>query len=348
MPFLSSIGLSITARCPVACAHCIIEAGPFRQDEMSPTDAEMWIRQAAAYRDGFIRSIVITGGEPFFNRNLLENVLRYAESNGLIPVVVTNAFWADTRSGAMETLRRLPQIRMLAISTDLYHRRSIPLAYIKNAVSAAEEMGLKYNIAICFVDEREPRYLEFITQLEQIVDPCFIKAYPVYPAGRAKKTINPQCFVTSDEYPAGPCTGADFPTIFPDGRVIGCMGMLMDLPEMHPLLYGNLREKSLQQILDQAEMNVALHIMRIWGPGRLLEMLRARGLHGKISGPFMKNGHCILCYALRLDDQLRDGVQALAQDPEMINRVAYARVYYLNETTMARQITPVDDDPADS
>jgi MoaA/NifB/PqqE/SkfB family radical SAM enzyme len=47
MPFLESLGLSVTTRCPVACSHCIVEAGPRRTEEMSAEDVGEWLRQAA-------------------------------------------------------------------------------------------------------------------------------------------------------------------------------------------------------------------------------------------------------------------------------------------------------------
>jgi len=123
MPFLACLGLSITARCPVACSHCIIEASPKRKEEMSAADAERWLRLAASYGNGRIQSVVVTGGEPFYNLSLLQEVLGSAQRNGLVPAVVTNAFWARDATEAVAVLEGLPQIRMLSISADAYHRR---------------------------------------------------------------------------------------------------------------------------------------------------------------------------------------------------------------------------------
>lgn len=334
MPFLSSIGFSITTKCPVTCPHCIVEAGPYRTDEMSCADAEKWIHESAEYRNGYIRSIVFTGGEPFLDRQRLERLLTCAESCRLVPAIVTNAFWAGSISDARVALSRLPQIRMLVISTDQFHQRSIPLSHVKNAVQAAEELGLKYNIATTFVDEHDLRYREIIGNLKTIVDPSLIRESAVFPAGRAAVTIKPDTYVTTKEYPAGPCTGADFPTVFPDGRIIGCMGMLADVPTDHPLLFGNLREDRLARILDKAETNIALHILRIWGPARLLEILDEKGVRVSLAGPFLKNGYCTLCHVLLVDKQLRNGVRTLAKDPELVKMVSYARVYFLNEPAM--------------
>jgi organic radical activating enzyme len=338
MPFLSSIGFSITARCPVACPHCIVEAGPRRTEEMALADACDWMEQAAAYRDGYIKSIIFTGGEPFFNRTQLEEFLACAVSCGLVPAVVTNAFWASSLREARATLRSLPQIRMLTVSTDLYHERSIPFEYVINAITAAGELGVMCNAAVCFLDEDEPSYREFRERLNAVLDERLIRTSAIFPAGRALQTIDPGRFVRTGEPPAAPCTGADFPTVFPDGRVVGCMGILTDLPAGHPLLLGHLGEKPLDQILDAAEMNTALHILRVWGPGRLIRMLREAGLGRGLPRDYLKHGYCDLCYALLSDEGLMAGLLKVTGDPETVEKVAYARYYFLRETAMIERL----------
>ncbi len=67
MPFLTNIGFVMTYRCQVACKHCIIEAGPDRKEEMLLRHAFDWIKQIASFRNGHIKGLSLTGGEPFFN-----------------------------------------------------------------------------------------------------------------------------------------------------------------------------------------------------------------------------------------------------------------------------------------
>jgi len=69
-PFMRNVGLLLTYHCPVSCAHCILRAGPDRHEEMSLEDARDWIHQIAAYRNGYVIVLSLTGGEPFSNLKL--------------------------------------------------------------------------------------------------------------------------------------------------------------------------------------------------------------------------------------------------------------------------------------
>ena len=306
---------------------------------MTVEDAQDWMRQAAAYRNGYIRSVVLTGGEPFFNQALLGSLLDCASSCGLVPAVVTNAFWASSPGQAVKVLKKLPQIRMLSISSDAYHQKAIPLKNVRNAVSAAKELGVSHNLAVCFEDETNPEFLRLKGDLEQIVEDRLIRLSSVFPAGRARKTLKLDRQIFRDEPAPGPCLGAEFPTAFPDGRVIGCMALLTELPPGHPLNLGSLREKSLAQILDGAETNVALHLLRVWGPRLLAELLTDAGFKDRLPQKYISHGYCDLCYALLDDNELTAGLARLTDDRELAEQTAHARQQYLKEEEMIRLLS---------
>jgi len=71
---------------------------------------------------------------------------------------------------------------------------------------------------------------------------------------------------------------------------------------------------SLAQILDDAELNPVLHILRVWGPGKLYGLLEAKGLGTRLPRSFIKDNHCHLCYTLLNDAVLRAALAALAND----------------------------------
>jgi MoaA/NifB/PqqE/SkfB family radical SAM enzyme len=77
MPFLRNIGFIMTYKCQVACPHCIIEAGPERKEEMLLSDAFNWIQQVANYREGYIKVLSLTGGEPFYNIDHLKKIATF-------------------------------------------------------------------------------------------------------------------------------------------------------------------------------------------------------------------------------------------------------------------------------
>ena len=333
IPFLSSIGFSITARCPAACHHCIMEAGPHRKDEMSLADLRAWMEQAALYRQGYIKSVVITGGEPFYNLALLRSSLECAASLGLIPIVITNAYWATSLSTAIEILESLPAIRILTVSTDVHHQLFIPLANAKNALLAARALHLPHNAAVCFEKEGDPAHRTTKAELERVLDPRLVRSAPTLHVGRALRKLKAERFETTTDYPMFPCTAADYPTIFPDGKVIGCMGIVKDLPAGHPLLLGNVRQRPLADLLDESEQNTALHVLRVWGPGRLLTMLQEAGAAQHMPERYAKYGCCDLCYAMTADPELLTRLRELTGNGALAEKVAYARFFYLQEET---------------
>jgi hypothetical protein len=103
-------------------------------------------------------------------------------------------------------------------------------------------------------------------------------------------------------------------------------------------LFGNLREKPLAELLNKAETNTALHILRVWGPERLLRMLDENGWQGRLPQPCLKRGGCDLCYALTSDPQLLGALRELTGHHDIAEKTAYARLYYLQETAMLERL----------
>jgi hypothetical protein len=93
-------------------------------------------------------------------------------------------------------------------------------------------------------------------------------------------------------------------------------------------------EHSLQEILDQAEVNPILHAIRIWGPHKLIALIQAAGLTHELPALYVKDSTCHACYDLMANPALVAFMHQLANDSTFIRKVAYGRVYYLNETRM--------------
>ena len=110
MPFLRNVGFVVTYKCQVSCSHCILEAGPHRTEEMALEDSLDWIRQVSGYRNGYIKVLSLTGGEPFYDVEKLRKISAFASKRGVIVSAVTNAYWADTRENAVSMLESMPEI----------------------------------------------------------------------------------------------------------------------------------------------------------------------------------------------------------------------------------------------
>lgn len=335
MPFLRNIGLLMTYKCQVTCPHCIIEAGPHRKEEMSIGDASNWIEQISNYRDGYIKVLALTGGEPFYNLENLSEISQFAAARGLFVSVVTNAFWANTKNQAVKTLKHLNAIKMLSISTDVYHQESIPFERVENAIAAAREIDIPFTVAVCTENEGDPAYQRILCTLERIVEKDVIQTAITFVAGRAFRKTDRLQYQMSKNPPISACGAGSSPIIFPDGRVVACVGPIVDLRTPHPLLLGSLRKNCLKEILDGAESNSILHTIRIWGPKKIISLIENAGLDKHLPDEYVKDSICNACYCLMSNEEIVNFLNQLADDVEFTRKVAYARIYYLKETTMA-------------
>lgn len=334
LPFLKNIGLAVTYQCPISCAHCIVKAGPQRRDELSLGEAFEWIKQIASYRNGHIRMLSLTGGEPFHNLSRLESISSFAKSQGLIVSAVTNAYWAKDLKEALKVLRSLPSIRVLSLSTDIYHQEFIPLEFIENALLASKECGLSVNVHICADRKDDVKLRHTLDRLERKIDNDSIFTSVTLPVGRALERLSKDRYQTSEIPSQVSCSSGSTPIIFPDGRILACCGAAIDLPNDHPLILGNIHEMPLGAILDRAERNFILHAIRVWGPAKLISMAEEAGLGSLFPREYIKDSACSACYQLLSTPKVVDLLIRISEDPGFREKVAYARAYYLTEIDM--------------
>jgi MoaA/NifB/PqqE/SkfB family radical SAM enzyme len=305
---------------------------------MDPAEAMDWIRQIARYRNHHIQVLALTGGEPFYDLDTIEILASYGSANGLFVSAVTNAFWAASEAQACDTLKRVKSIRLLSISTDVYHQRFIPFERVRHAVAAANTHGVACSISICTDNEQDPEYLRILEACSDLVGREAVFTAVTFPVGRALERLSSFHYETTATPPISACSAGGSPIIFPDGRVIACIGPVIDLKVDHPLRLGDLRTQTLEEILDAAEMNSVLHAIRLWGPRKLIEMIEAEGLGQFLPHEFIKGSVCNACYSLMRQSEVRQFLNQLQRDPEFQTKVAYGRVYYLNETYAAEQL----------
>jgi MoaA/NifB/PqqE/SkfB family radical SAM enzyme len=343
LPFLSNLGLMLTFKCTTACPHCVVEASPRRKEEMRLDQAIDWISQARNYGDSQIVGLALTGGEPFCIMDKLIEVAEFGCQQGFLISVVTNAFWAATEEAAISVLSRLPTIQMVSMSTDIYHQKTIPFENIKNAIRACRKLGCVYNIAVCTDYEDNPQYQKIIEGLKALGEGDRIRPAITYPVGRAQNLASHFNYSTSPEPPVSACTMASSPIVFPDGKMLACIGPLVALPPTHPMYLGNLQQESLAEILKRAEINPILHIIRVWGPYKLVSMLRENGFGELLPKEYLSSCICDVCYKLMSNEKILAALNAMLRERKMQEYVAYARIYYLNETIMA-QFLQLDDE----
>ena len=338
LPFLGNIGLIMTYKCQVRCPHCILDAGPHRTEEVNAEEALDWIRQITAYENSKVIILSLTGGEPFYDIEKLRLISDYADTQGLYVSAVTNAYWASSPEEAARVLAQVPAIRMLSLSTDVYHQRFIPFQNIKNAIRAIQDLEKQYTVAVCMEDANDPALRKIREELLTVTTQDHIFSALTFPVGRAMQHVDAGRYPMSAQVPASACVTCSSPILFPDGHVVACIGPLIDLTYPHALYLGNIREESLQSILDRAQMNPILHVLRVWGPRKLIQMLQEAGYEHLLARNYVEGSICSACYQLFSNPQINELLLALTAKPAFMREVAYARLYYMNESQMAQAI----------
>jgi organic radical activating enzyme len=337
IPFLSNFGIFLTYKCQVQCPHCIVQASPLRKEQLKKEDAFNWIQQLASYQQGWIKILALTGGEPFFDIGQLFEISEFARKYGFIVTVVTNAFWADSVENGVKILTELKPISNIAFSTDVYHQKYIPVQKIKNAVAAAIYCHKPYLISVCTENRNDVGYLSIIRQLQEFSDDTHIRTATALPVGRAQTELDICHYETSETPPVGACT-SDSPIIFPDGRVVACIGPIIGLVTPHPLLLGNLHQQTITEILEKAQTNTILHMIRVWGPHRIISMIQKAGLEQYLPHQYITSTICDTCYQIMSNPMIVKYLEKIAGDYEIQKMVAYARAYYLDEPEMMKSL----------
>ena len=149
---LTGLHLLLTYKCNYECDHCFVWGGPSQTGVMTLAQVRDIYRQAQEL--GTVVSIYLEGGEPFLYYPIMLQAAREAAGLGFQVGIVTNDYWATTVEDAVAWLRPLAGIvQDLSLSTDLFHYDEVMSAYARNALSAAERLGIPTSTIVCEVPE---------------------------------------------------------------------------------------------------------------------------------------------------------------------------------------------------
>jgi mycofactocin radical SAM maturase len=100
----------ITQRCNLHCVHCLSDAGPAAENELSTRECRDLVDQLAALN---VFQVNVGGGEPFVREDFLD-LLRYAHEKGLVTCVSTNGMLIE-----QALAKRLSRLTMLYLQVSL-------------------------------------------------------------------------------------------------------------------------------------------------------------------------------------------------------------------------------------
>lgn len=154
---LTGLHFLLTYQCNYECDHCFAWGSPSQKGVMTLAQVRDIYRQAQEL--GTVEWIYLEGGEPFLYYPLMVRAAQEAAALGFRLGVVTNVYWATTVEDAIEWLRPLAGlVQDLTISTDLFHYDEVMSAHARNALAAAEQLGMLTGTIICEVPEGAAGY----------------------------------------------------------------------------------------------------------------------------------------------------------------------------------------------
>ncbi|MGD1912423.1 MAG: radical SAM/SPASM domain-containing protein [Rivularia sp. (in: cyanobacteria)] len=330
--FHQALGILITMKCPIECGHCFIDSSPKRQEII---DSDLIIsRLHEIGQQGKIKQLIITGGEPFAVGEILKNIVRIAADYKINTLVQSSAFWASTLERSISFLKQFPGITNLCISADEYHENFVPLESVKNALLAALECDIIPELSLRVWDMEKDPFLTKIYDIlgKDLLEHVNIDFERIKVVGRANNLSVPDIAVKKIEesFPEGACDFAHQPSIDCDGKVLACCNTTR-ARQNKALQLGNLNEQSFPEISHQAEQNLILQALRVWGPKRLAEIAIARGMEHKLKGIYPQGNICALCDDLLSQPEIITLLTSVLDTPEMREEIILARLLRYGE-----------------
>ncbi|MFX0198967.1 MAG: radical SAM protein [Candidatus Hodarchaeota archaeon] len=278
---ITSLHLLQTYQCTFECDHCFVCSRPDAEGAMTIADIHHILAEAKLA--GSINSIYFEGGEPFLYYQTMLWGLRAATKQGFQTGIVTNAYWALSVEDAIEWLKPIHEIGIsdLSISDDAYHYGEQEENLAKNALNAAQKLGLPVDTIVI----EDPRNVQ---------GPMNLKGEPVVGGrvlckGRAATKVI-EGLPTKPWSSFTECKAEDFAHqgrvhIDPFGYVHVCQGISI----------GNIKKTPLTRII--ADFDAIKH--PVCGPilkGGPVELVQKYGVDHEDNYV----DECHLCYAARL------------------------------------------------
>lgn len=301
------LGIEVTGRCNAACAHCSTACGPTKADNLL-ADEICSVMNDAASLGGDDLEFILTGGEPFLDRQRLNTLVAHGTCLGAIVGCVSNGFWASSRPRAVHVLSPLRDagLRLLGISTSQFHRAFVPPERVEHAIAAARELGIRtvLKIASTKSDLGQP-VIPSLARAAELADE--VERFAVIGDGRAPGAINPREWITSEAIPQGRCPSTEA-KIAEDGTFVACCS---SSPRSPMFEFGNVRIMPIANCLDALANSPVHRILREKGPAAFLPVVIRQGEAQRLRRAY--HDVCDLCSHLLCNPVLADICQRHAE-----------------------------------
>ncbi|MCL5266578.1 MAG: radical SAM protein [Bacteroidetes bacterium] len=243
---IDKIGIQLTTKCNLSCAHCSISCRPGKGQTFNSRMMRGVLESASSCG---VRFLTLTGGEPLEEETVLQAVLETAKEFEIKTSIVTNAVWAREPRRLQTVLNLLCDLGVssLDVSYDYYHSKFLGFTTIERLVDSARSTDLPLRV-LCGLT-RHPGTFEVFRLLSSL--PVDVIYYPIQLLGRASSLHRD--YLISDSFEDSVCPQAGQPFILADGRVLFCCGLaaFSDTPSFDEsaALLGNLVSRSFEEIV---------------------------------------------------------------------------------------------------
>ncbi len=299
---MNTVGLILTYVCPLRCRHCFAVPPENAPLEMTRDDVTFYLDIIAS--SGKFNSVCFSGGEPFSRKELLGYAVSYAAGKGLRASVMTSACWAESYEKALEVLSGLKGLEELHLSSDAFHREFIPDSYIRNAIQAAREIGL-WAVTVNVTSSRQQEREDVISIVSDLLPRAYVTIQDPLPKGRGRE-LPPEYF--NPGRCEAPCEDIEYKAINTEGFLTACCGPVHDLTAAHPLILGNVKERSLSSLLDTE--NIIFEYLRLKGPWALASLLEEAG-HHHFDDSYVRGCACDLCIEILSQKTFTEALQTI-------------------------------------
>jgi organic radical activating enzyme len=210
--------LYLTDRCPVGCTHCSVDATGSSPRVDDHVGLDHLVRELVANPD--LRSVGISGGEPFVERRALTASVGTITDAGKLVVPYTSGAWSRTPPRWIH--RILERSAAVVLSTDTFHDAGVTQRQVRVAAEAIVAAGARLIVQVVDVGESVQRAVDLVVDCfgDASSDVADVHVVPLIGVGRGTDLLTVQRRYTVDQLP--PCRAAASPVIAYDGRVTPC------------------------------------------------------------------------------------------------------------------------------
>jgi hypothetical protein len=292
----SNLVISVTRRCPLRCAHCIVSSAPdVAGGTLTVEQAQSWARQLPKLKEAGVRHLTFTGGEPTLALKAIRVLAESCSSLGITTAVVTSGVWATAPAVATHIVEQLRAVSNWDLGYDTYHAPEMPFERFQQAVEALKSSATSFSVRVCVDTPLSATDAEICGRLRDLAGPdVTILQQSVRHIGRAT-SLSRQA---SDEwqFPAEPCITSG-PFIREDGSMGPCCsGLAHEARGRHPLEFGNVNDDGLVACRERWLSDPLLRMLRLFGFAVPLQWIKEAGL--KLPSVELPNNVCELCVSL--------------------------------------------------